>query len=111
MKAKKLKVGDYVMVDGGGVAYCKFGKLIEITYESIKLGDVYKRERVDLYPGKEDVFEYEHSETIYITIDNLCLHRILKSEYSAIEKMYAKYKKIHTDICTLYRKIYFGSKK
>lgn len=115
----KLKEGDYIMQDGGGVAYATFAKIsgIEKSKERIviSLRDVYKRKKVNLYPREKDVFTYDYSDRLHLpttqdmTFRNLYI--IKKSQFTAIEKAYDKYTKIFEQICNTFTKMYFQTKR
>lgn len=113
---KKFKVGDCVMIDGGGVAYCKYGVVDKIDDKYIYLKDIYERQRVSLYPGQIDVFTYEYSYKVYTgevngysEYENSYL--VKKSEYNAIAKTYKKFSTIKETISSVFRHTYFESKR
>ena len=115
----KLKEGDYIMLDGGGVAYATFGRISGIEKSKdgvvISLRDVYKRKRVNLYPNEKDVFTYDYSDRLHLPTTQDMTHRNLylvkKSVFTAIEKAYDKYTKIFVQTCDTFTEMYFQAKR
>ena len=117
----KLKEGDYIMLDGGGVAYSTFGRISGIEISKTKSGvvillrDVYKRKRVNLYPSEKDVFTYDYSDRLHLpTTQDMAfrnLHIVKKSVFTAIAKAYDKYTKIFVQTCDTFTEMYFHTKR
>ena len=118
VKLSKLKEGDYVMQDGGGAANVTFARISSIEKPKegvvIHLRDVYRRQRVSLYPDEKDIFTYDYSDNLFIpTTQDMIFHnlyKIKKSEFNAITKAYYKYLKIFEQTCDTLREIYFQTK-
>lgn len=108
------------MYDGGGVGYATFAQIKGIETQSsqiiLKLGDVYKRQKVNLYPDKEDVFTYDYKEDFHISggaSSSTCdrIYKITKNEYNAIARMYKKFTQIREQMKDISRVVYFAQKR
>ena len=107
----KIKVGDFIMNDGGGVGFAKFGEVMGIDGREFRMKNVYTRQRVSLYPGHEDVFTFDARDTFYQDSEVSRWFKITKTEYNKIGKIYEKYAKIHEETCEVFSKIYFDQKR
>lgn len=109
----KLKVGDCVLYDDtSGSAYAHFGIVESINDNEVILSNVYRRSRVEVYSGREDVFLYKRREQY--SAPTKCLgayYKITKAEYNKIAKAFEKYHKCHTETCNIYRDIFFKAKQ
>ena len=109
----KLKVGDCVLYDDtSGAAYAEFGVVSAINDDNLVLTNIYRRKRVEIYPGREDIFIFKSRE-LY-PLPTKCLgayYKITKAEYNKIVKAFEKYHKCHADTCNIYRDIFFNAKR
>lgn len=109
----KLKVGDCVLYDDtSGVLYPHFGIVEAINEDEIVLSNIYRRRRIELYPGREDVFIFIKRERY--SAPTKCLgayYKITKAEYNKIARAFEKYHKCHTETCNIYRDIFCNAKR
>lgn len=110
-KEKTFKVGDYIMMDGGGVAHCLFAKIKKVSEDQIKLENVYVRKRVDTYPNEVDTYSFERITICYNDGDFRNFYHITKSEYDTIVDAYMEYSKLMEKMSEIYRRPYFDCKK
>lgn len=109
---KTLKVGDYLLQSGGGIRYAKFMIVAEIKKDRIIFKDIYERKEVSLYPGNEDVFTFNSSDTYHTQYNEggdilERFYKIPKRSYTAIANAYKKYQKAFSQIKEIYRDIYW----
>lgn len=107
---KEIKVGNFIMNDGGGVGFARFGEVIGIDGNKFTMKNVYRRQRVSLYPGHEDVFTFEPRETFYYD-DISKWFKMTKTEYNKLAKTYEKFAKLFDETCEVFSRIYFDQKK
>ena len=108
---EKFNVGDYVMIDGGGVAHCKYAKIKDINDTRIKLENVYTRKRVDTYPNEIDTYSFDLIATCCNDGNFTNFYHITKAEYNTIVDAYMQYSKLMEKMSEIYRRPYFDSKK
>ena len=120
MDVTKLKAGNYIMIDMGGVAYATFAFVENVEKRTngrivLNLKDIYKRMRLtNDGTMNEDVFTYEHHDNYHISAGSLLfdrIYKITKTEYDAVEKSVRKYFEIREKSCEVLRKIYFEQKR
>ena len=126
MDITKLKVGDHIMYDRGGVAYAIFALVEDIEKRPmqfgkekiiLKLRDVYKRERLTKDGTmSQDVFTYEYQEKLYVSPDSRKLieekiYKLTKAEYNAVEKAVRAYFQARENTMDITRRLYFDKKR
>lgn len=109
----QIKKGDYIMHDGGGVAYATFGLVEEVTKEYIDIKGVFVRQRINQYSlGYDDLITWEYDRRLHISEGNRSrIYHITKEEYDTIRKVYDEFSKVRKNIEEVMSKTYFETKK
>lgn len=122
--AKKLKVGDYIMVDRSSVNYSTFALVEGIEKRQMQFGKekiilnlkhLYKRQRItEDGTMNEMLFTYEYHNNLPITPDSLLCERVYKiteTEYIAVKKAVRAYFDACKKAQDITRDIYFKQKE